>query len=314
MNTIKTLLCVSLIVLTANACTLPASASDPVLMPQLLQASGTGSGDSDELKIAALEGLMAASHERSLPLVRKVLDGNNSIEVKRKALFVLGQNGLPEAQSLLSDYASQPGELQLEAIRMIGVGGDGRSLSRLRGLYASADNKVRNAVLEAYMIADDKASVFELANAATSDDEFDAAVRMLGVMDAKEELRALLDRASDRESLVQAYVVSGDLDSLSKMARESSSVEQRLNAIRSIGIIRSTKAKNDLEAIYQAADSDDVRAAALQGMIISDHDQGVLNLFRRSSNDDEKRELLRTLVMMDSELALDVIDSTLQGD
>ncbi len=66
--------------------------------------------------------------------------------------------------------------------------------------------------------------------------------------------------------------------------------------------------------MYAAADTDEMRDAALQGMIISDHDEGVLNLFRQSQDTNQKRDLLRTLVIMDSDLAIDVIDSTLLGE
>jgi hypothetical protein len=247
-------------------------------------------------------------------LVRKVLDGNSSAEVKRKALFVLGQNELPEAQSLLTGYASAPGDLQLEAVRMIGVGGVKSSLAQLQKIYAGAGRTVRDAILEAYLIADDKASVFQIASNAASDEEFDAAIRVLGAMDATQELRLLLDKGADRESLVQAYAIAGDVQSLSRIAREASSSRQRVEAITSLGIVGTDEAKRDLEALYTAADSDEIRDAALQGMIISDHDTGVLNLFRQTTDVARKRDLLRTLVIMDSDLAIDVIDSALLGE
>ena len=67
--------------------------------------TSTGSAQSDtlddieELKITALEVLMSAPPERALPLVSKVLAGESSDEVKERALFVLSQIDLPEAQS-----------------------------------------------------------------------------------------------------------------------------------------------------------------------------------------------------------------------
>ena len=308
------LMYIGAIALTMNACTLSASASDPVAFAQMLQSGGAARSESEELKIAALEGLLSADSDRSLPLVKKVLDGNSSANVKEKALFVLGQNELPEAQTLLIDYATRSGELQIEAIRMIGVGGVADSLTQLKGIYSGSGQDVREAILQAYLIADDKASVYQIATSAASDEEFDAAIRTLGVMDATEELRLLLDKASDRASLVQAYAIAGDLQSLSRIAREATNPKQRFEAIRSIGIVGTAEAKQDLEALYAAADTDEMRDAALQGMIISDHDEGVLNLFRQSQDTNQKRDLLRTLVIMDSDLAIDVIDSTLLGE
>ena len=73
--------------------------------------------DRDQLKITALEALISAPPERALPRVRKVLEGNNSDEVKESALFILSQIETPEAQSLLVETArDSSGELQVEAI------------------------------------------------------------------------------------------------------------------------------------------------------------------------------------------------------
>jgi len=49
-------------------------------------------------------------------------------------------------------------------------------------------------------------------------------------------------------------------------------------------------------------------------MMVADYDDGVLELFRASQDAGEKRELLRMLVMMDSDAALEIIDETLSGN
>ena len=106
--------------------------------------------ESEQLKIAALEALMSAPPERALPLVTKVLNSNNSNDVKSRALFVLSQIDLPEAQAQLLDIArSGDSELRGEAIRMIGIGGNAEALAGLADLYSSGDEDVRDAVLEA---------------------------------------------------------------------------------------------------------------------------------------------------------------------
>ena len=74
----------------------PADNADPDSRPD---------ADAEALKIAALEGLMAASPERALPVVRRVLQGNHSDEVKTRALFVLGQIDSPESHEVLLGFA-----------------------------------------------------------------------------------------------------------------------------------------------------------------------------------------------------------------
>jgi hypothetical protein len=51
----------------------------------------------------------------------------------------------------------------------------------------------------------------------------------------------------------------------------------------------------------------------MEGLLISGDDESVLQLFRQSRNDEEKADLLETLVMMDSEAVWDIIDATLEN-
>ena len=59
--------------------------------------------------------------------------------------------------------------------------------------------------------------------------------------------------------------------------------------------------------------SEDIRESALEGLLISVYDEGVLELYRSSQDPAEKRELLEILVVMGSDEVWDVIDSALDG-
>ncbi|MCP5089837.1 MAG: hypothetical protein GY949_02835, partial [Gammaproteobacteria bacterium] len=56
------------------------------------------------------------------------------------------------------------------------------------------------------------------------------------------------------------------------------------------------------------------RDAALEGLLISGHDAGVLELYRSSEDSAEKKELLEYLVMMGSDDVWNIVDSALAGD
>ena len=184
--------------------------------------------DREELQIAALEALASAPPERALPLAKKVLAGTHSEEVKERALFVLSQIDLPEAQQMLAEFArSGEGELRYEAIRMIGIGGDPAALAELRSLYATNDKELREAVLEAYLIADDEDAVYELAANAQSEGEFEDAVEILGAMNAREHLRRLRDKAGTSEEWIEAIAISGDVDTLRELALDGSDLDAR---------------------------------------------------------------------------------------
>lgn len=268
--------------------------------------------DAEELKIVALEALISAPPERAMPLLRKVLAGKSSDDVKERALFILGQIDSLEAQSMLLQIASEgSGELKLEAIRAIGIGGRSDSLAKLAAVYRAGDSDTRAAVLEAYLIAGDRKAVFDIAVAADNETDFAEAVDMLGAMGAREELRELRSRSGTSESLIEAYAVSGDLETLREIAQDGRDVKVQMQAIEAMGIVDGDRANTALVDIYGTATSDEIRRAALEGMLISRYDTGVLTLYRSAENAGEKRELLEYLVMMNSDAVWEVIDSAL---
>lgn len=277
-------------------------------------AAQTETSDRDDLRMTALEALITAPPERALPIVDKVLSGNHNSELKERALFILSQMETPEAQARLLTFANDSqGDLQAEAIRMIGIGGDKDTIASLGALYEGGSADIREAVLEAYLIADDTAAVFNIAANTDSADEFAEAVQMLGAMGANAELRELRNRAGLSESLIEAYAISGDAESLRELAMDSSSPEMQERAIESLGIVGGDEVNQTLIEIYGSASSDDVKDAALDGLMIAGHDNGVLELYRNASDASEKRRLLEYLVMMDSDAVWDLIDGALDG-
>jgi len=269
--------------------------------------------ESEELKIAALEALMSAPPERALPIVRKVLAGSGSAELKERALFVLGQIDLPEAQSVLVDTAQNgSGALRLEAIRTIGIGGNPQALAGLADIYAAGDSETRDAVLEAWLIADDRDAVYRVAANTQDPEEFENAVETLGAMGALEQLRALKNRSGMAELLIEAYAMAGDVETLSALARDASDPERQAQAIQGLGVTGGDEVGGILVDIYRDSNDAGVREAALDGLMIAGEDERVLELYRDSRDAAEKRDLLQLLVMMGSDAAWDVIDKTLE--
>ncbi len=129
-----------------------------------------------------MEALIYAPADKAIPLVNKVLAGEYSVELKERALFVLGQIDSAEAHTTLMTYANDANaELQVEALRMIGISGNRDALANLAPIYENGDADVREAVLEAYMIAGDVEAVMAIAMNAAGEGFADA-VDMLGAM------------------------------------------------------------------------------------------------------------------------------------
>jgi HEAT repeat protein len=270
--------------------------------------------EEEALALAAIEGLMSMPSERALPVIKKVLAGSQSQLVKERAFFALSQLDLPEANVLMLDYAKSPASpLQAQAIRNIGIGGNAKAIAALQDVYASGDAKVKKEVMQAWMIAGSKAEVYQAAVNAKSEAEASDAIRMLAVMGAKDELRKLGDLKKSNRSLVEAYSISGDLDSLKKLASGPGEMSVRLNAIRGLGIIGKDNAKSALREIYVANNDPQLKDAALQGMLIANDEQGVLKLYREAKSNEEKRNLLRMLSVMGGDAAMQAIDSALEG-
>jgi HEAT repeat protein len=269
----------------------------------------------DALKLAAIEALMGADEERALPVLIRTMNSDNSVEVKSRALFVLSQIDLPEAKEMLvATTRSEEPELRFEAIRNIGINGDPDLLQQLAAIYAEGDEETREAVLEAYLIADDSEAIYQVAAAAQSEEEFEEAVQMLGAMGAIEQINRLRDHPDAGNSLVQAYAIAGETEQLISLARDSSRPERQLEAIRGLGIAGDAPARAELLALYQANSDPEIREAVTEAMMIAGDDEAVVSLFKAATDDKEKARLLRILVMMDSDAAMEAIDAALSGE
>jgi hypothetical protein len=288
---------------------MPASPAAPARAPK---AERHASPD-EELALAALEGLMAQPTERALPILKKVLAGSQTPLVKKRALFVLGQMNVPEARQILAQLSrSSDSELQGEAIRGIGIGGNPQALDSLMEVYKAGNQDVKKEVLQAWLIAGRKESVYQVAVDAKTEDEARHAIHMLGAMGASEELRKLGDRPKVASGLVHALAISGDLAGLRKIAESNNDRGVRIEAVRSIGIIHNEAARTALRDIYLGSDDRELKDAALHGMLIAGDEQGVLTLYRAAKSTDEKRMLMRTLGMMGGDAALQAIDTALE--
>jgi HEAT repeat protein len=297
---------------TAHSQTPPAST--PVAERERPDKADRAPTNDEELALAALEGLMAQPGERALPIIKKVLAGSQTTLVKQRALFVLSQINSPEAKAILSQMSrSSNADLRGEAIRSIGIGGDPQLLDALQETYKAGDAGVKREVLQAWMIAGRKEAVYQAALNAKSDDEANDAIHMLGVMGASDELRKLGDRPNAARGLLNAYAISGDLASLRKIAEGSGERSVRLEAIRKIGMIQSDAARTALRDIYSRRTDEEIKEAALQGMLIAHDEEGVLAFYRAAKTSDEKRALLRMLSMMGGDAALKAIDAALES-
>lgn len=272
--------------------------------------------DDEDLAEMAVEGLMNAPPERAMPLLRKVLAGNYTVRVKKRALFVLSQLDAENALDQLIDVArNNPApELRDEAIQMLGVSGADRAIERLRDLYqASNDTKVKRKILQAFLVADRKDLVLASARGEPDADLRRAAVDTLGAMGAGAELKQLFDANKDpetRSAIVQALGVAGEVDALAAIAGGNEPEEIRVRALHALGIAGDHGSRKLVE-LYPRATTPALRNATLQGLLVSGDQEAVAKLYKQAKTAEEKRAILKTLTVMGGDEALEIIEAEL---
>ena len=274
-------------------------------------------GDAD-LAAVAVEGLMNAKAERAVPLLIKVLASNHPPKVKKRALFVLGQFGTPQALDAVVNAArTDPDEdLREEAIRMLGVSGDNAAVERLRELYASArSSKEKREIIQSWMVAGRKDLIVAAARNDPDERARRTAIQMLGAMGAGPELKQMFDANQDertRRNVVEALGVAGDVDAIAAIAGGNYSEDVRAHAMHALGVAGSRGGRDALIREYGRASSEKIRKAALQGLLITGDTKAVMGLYRSAKSSEEKQELLRTITIMDGDAAVDLIEADLE--
>jgi len=128
--------------------------------------SGVARGSDEDLKMLALNSLLNRDPATALPLLRGILSGNQPLNVKKHALFVLAQSKSPEAESILHDAAlgKLDPQLQGQAIQAMAVFQGKRANDTLAEVYrTTTDPKIKNSIISAMFITKDAPRMVEMA-------------------------------------------------------------------------------------------------------------------------------------------------------
>jgi hypothetical protein len=128
--------------------------------------SGVTRGSDEDLKLLALNSLLNKDPTTALPLLRGILSGNQSPNVKKHALFVLAQSKSPEAESILRDAAlgKLDPQLQGQAIQAMAVFQGKRANDTLAEVYrTTTDPKIKKSIISAMFITRDATRMVEMA-------------------------------------------------------------------------------------------------------------------------------------------------------
>jgi hypothetical protein len=280
-------------------------------------AATTGSaGEDDELKLLAINGLLRAdaSDERALPVLEKILKSQQTPQVKKRALFVLSQNQTPRSRDIMMNVArgSSNPDLQLEALRFIGMSGNKGDLQLLADTYTSSkDSDVRRVILETYMMTGQVELVARAAKAEPDERLRRQAIHLLGAMHASAELDRLYQGENSefvRQAIVEAFMASGDGDRLVQIAKSDKDQAMRVRAVEMLGALGKGQQTAFMLGIYgTAGQSRELKLAVVNALFIAGESKTLVDLARKESEQPLRKAIVERLSVMNSKEATDYL-------
>ena len=225
-----------------------------------------------------------------MPLLEKILQGNQSPRLKERALFVLAQSDSSRAQQVLADVAkgnSNP-DLQRKAIQYLGMHGSAANRQLLTDIYGSVVRRGRQASDPAlvHACAGDKQRVLAAATSEKSPELRSEAVRQLGMMGARDELWQLYQKESSvevQQQMLQGMMMSGDVAHLTEVANSEANMDLRRRAMKQLGMAGGGRSGDTLVNIYNRQSDAGVKRAAIDGLFISGNANALVTLARKET-------------------------------
>jgi HEAT repeat protein len=265
----------------------------------------------EDLKLLALNALMQQDQAQAMPILEKILTGNQSDQLKSRALFVLAQNQSPQAKTLISQIAqgqSNPA-LQVKAIRMLATARGKGADDTLASIYQhSSDVQVKRTILQSYLITGDPSKLLEVARQETNPELVKTAIHTLGAMNAAQDLLSMYratNNAETKADIINSLIASGQngASALSEIAQSEQNPDLRRKAIRNLGIAGGMSAAPGLVSTYQKNTDAETRRAAAQALFLANDAPDLVKLARAEKDPELKQYLVQQLSLMHNEEA-----------
>lgn len=267
----------------------------------------------ENLKLLALNALMEQDPAQAVPILQKILAGNQSEELKKRALFVLAQSHSPQAEAVISQIAQgQSGpELQIRAIRTIAAAQGKHAGEMLTNIYQhTSDAQVKRAILQSYLITGDSSKLLEAVRQETNPELVKTAIQTLGAMGAGQELLGLYhatNNAQTKAGIINSLIASGHngVAPLTEIAQSEQDAELRRKAIRNLGIAGGMSVAPALVATYQKNSDVETKRAAAEALFLANDAHDLIVLAHAEKDTNMKQYLVQQLSLMHSQEATD---------
>jgi HEAT repeat protein len=255
---------------------------------------------------------MNSDEDRAVPMLEKILQGNQSKRLRERALFVLAQSDNAKARNLISRIAKGEvyPELQLKAIHQIGIVNNSEENAKtLAQIYATTTNyDVKRTILHTFGVSGETGKLLQAARTEKDPKLQRDAIHGLGISGAQTELRQLYKELPSEEAksaVLDAFIVSGDSEGFAMVAKTEPNPKLRKQAIRGIGISGGKGSGAALVQIYQQNTDPETRDAALEGLFISGDAHDMITLAKSEKDPAQRKRIISKLAVMGDKEAND---------
>lgn len=274
--------------------------------------------DDDEMKLYAIDSLLSSNNKKATEILQKILTGNSSNRIKKRAMFVLSQSGDPKAFKAIADIATGKHNetLQLYAIETLGISGAKSAAKLLQEIYQSSSSiAVKRKVLDSFMVADDSATLISLAQSESDKGLKAKAISLIGVMGESTVLVSMYKDKSFAEfkgKILDGIAVGGGAKQLQNIIETETDQKYLVKAIEKMGIVNASKAGPLLVDLYKKRTEKEAKLAVIKALFIQSNDKALLEIVKQEKDPALKRKALKFLSMMDSDEVLDYFSKVLE--
>jgi HEAT repeat protein len=267
----------------------------------------------DQLKLLAINALIISDPGSAIPLLEKMIENNQSIVLKERALFVLTQSESPQARQAVVDIArSNPNPaLRNKALDDLALFGGDQNQQLLAQIYASSnDLALKRHILHDFMIARATHRLVEVAKTDKALELREAAIYQLGLAGEKNQLSELYQQEkteSLKKAVLHAMGITQDGKALVQIARTETRPELRVDAINTLGLIRNPQISDALVSLYVSNPDRVTRNAVVDALFIQGNAHALVELAYRETDPEMKKVIVTKLSFMHSPEATDYL-------
>ena len=209
----------------------------------------------EELKLLALRGVMQSDPDKGVPIIEKMLSGSATPRVRDRALFVLSQSRSPRASDIMVNTAKNNAnpDLQLRAIRYLGMMGGAEDRELLAGIYRStSDASVKRAILQSYFMSGNVEKIAEAARTEKDPQLKRTAIRNLGMMNRPGSAETLVSiygsdtSVESRTAVVNALFMQRNAKALVDLARKEKDPQIKKDIVSKLSVMKAPEATDYL--------------------------------------------------------------------